>query len=130
MLKDVVLALNGSVDQKALRTVITVRTEIGNTAEGEAEAVLGQGSKGGGLGSMLNLDDGVSDYLADCSDEDVYGSVRLQPLIWVDDVIRSAQGSSAREQEAEHEDPGDVFGGSPYEKYFYRDRFRRFQGTC
>ena len=41
---------------------------------------------------MRNLDCVVHDYLSGSEDEDVLGSVRLQPLIWVDDLIRSSQG--------------------------------------
>ena len=65
---------------------------MGNTETAEAGAVLGQGSKGAGLMSMRNLDSVVNDYFAGSEDEDVIGSVRLQPLIWVDDLLRSSQG--------------------------------------
>ena len=100
MLNDVILSLHGSVDRKALRlwwklnlsTVITVKTGLGKTEAGEAGAVLGQGSKGSGLGSMRNLDRAVEDYFSGSEDEDVIGGVRLQPLIWVDDLLRSCQG--------------------------------------
>ena len=71
---------------------IQVRTGLGNTEEAEAGAVLAQGSKGGGLGSMRNLDKGVCDYFEGSEDEAVYGAVRLQPLIWVDDLLRSSGG--------------------------------------
>ena len=73
-------------------TLITVKTGVGNTDTEEAGAVLGQGSKGAGLMSMRNLDCVVDDYFSGSEDEDVIGSVRLQPLIWVDDLLRSSQG--------------------------------------
>jgi hypothetical protein len=100
MLNDVILSLHGDVDKKALRvwwklnsrTRVTVRTGLGNTEEGEAGACLGQGSKGGGLGSMRTLDKCVSDYFEGSEDEDSYGGVRLQPQIWVDDLLRSSPG--------------------------------------
>ena len=100
MINDAILAVHGSVDEKALRvwwkmnesTLITVKTGMGNTETAEAGAVLGQGSKGAGLMSMRNLDNVVHDYFAGSKDEDVIGSVRLQPLIWVDDLLRSSQG--------------------------------------
>ena len=100
MLNDAILATHNSVDKKALRvwwkmnksTMITVKTGTGNTDEAEAGAVLGQGSKGAGLMSMRNLDSVVDDYFSGSDDEDVIGSIRLQPLIWVDDLLRSSQG--------------------------------------
>ena len=100
MLNDAILATHGSVNKKALRvwwkmnqsTVITVKTGLGNTDTAEAGAVLGQGSKGAGLMSMRNLDSVVDDYFSGSEDEDVIGSVRLEPLIWVDDLLRSSQG--------------------------------------
>ena len=100
MLNAVILSLHGTVERKSLRlwwklnrrTVISVRTGLGNTEQGEAGAVLGQGSKGAGLGSMRTLDKLVEDYFSGSEDEDVIGSVRLQPLIWVDDLLRSSQG--------------------------------------
>jgi hypothetical protein len=52
-------------------------------------AVLGQGSSGAGLASQRNLDEGVNSYFVNSVDEDVYGEVRLQPLLFVDDLIRS-----------------------------------------
>jgi hypothetical protein len=72
--------------------VITVRTGLGNTERGEAGACLGQGSKGAGLGSMRTLNKLVYDYFSRSEDEDVIGSVCLQPLIWVDDLLQSCQG--------------------------------------
>ena len=100
MLNDTILAVHGFFDKKALRVwwkmnqsmLITVKTGMGNTKTAEAGAVLGQGSKGAGLMSMRNLDSVVNDYFAGSEDEDVIGSVRLQPLIWVDDLLRSSQG--------------------------------------
>ena len=41
---------------------------------------------------MRNLDSVVNDYFAGSEDEDVVGSVCLQPLICVDDLLRCSQG--------------------------------------
>ena len=41
---------------------------------------------------MRNLDSVVDDYFSGSEDEDGIGSVRLQPLIWLDDLLRSPQG--------------------------------------
>ena len=54
-----------------------------------AGPVTGQGGGGADLASALNLDIGVQDYFGDSIDKDCYGSVRLQPLIYIDDVNRS-----------------------------------------
>ena len=52
-------------------------------------SLTGQGGGGAALASALNLDLGVKHYFEDSNDEDCYGSVRLQPLIYIDDVNRS-----------------------------------------
>ena len=66
-----------------------MRTGSGVSARGLAGPVTGQGGGGAALASALNLDIGVQDYFGDSIDEDCYGSVRLQPLIYIDDVNRS-----------------------------------------
>ena len=43
------------------------------------------------MASQKNLDQGVDDYFSGSVDEDVYGSVRLKPLIYQDDVLRSSR---------------------------------------
>ena len=91
---------NNHVDPKAVRlwwklnsrTNITVLTGSGKSEQAEAGAVLGQGSSGAALVSQKNLDQGTEDYFAGSTDEDVYGGTRLQPLTFVDDVLRSAVG--------------------------------------
>ena len=70
-------------------TQIEVRTGSGVSERGLAGPVTGQGGGGAALASALNLDIGVQDYFGDSIDEDCYGSVRLQPLIYIDDVNRS-----------------------------------------
>ena len=41
---------------------------------------------------MRTLNKVVNDYYSGSEDEDFVGSVRLQSLIWVDDLLRSCQG--------------------------------------
>ena len=48
--------------------------------------LIGQGSLGGALISACNLDKDVDDYFRD-SDVIYYGNVRIQPLLFQDDVI-------------------------------------------
>ena len=72
-------------------TQIEVRTGSGLSARGLAGPVTGQGGGGAALASALNLDLGVQLYFEGSKDEDCYGSIRLQPLSYIDDVIRSSQ---------------------------------------
>ena len=53
--------------------------------------VTGQGGGGVALASALNLDLGVQSYFEGSKDEDCYGSIRLQPLSYIDDALRSSQ---------------------------------------
>ena len=73
------------------KTTIEVMTGAGLTARGLAGPVTGQGGGGAALASALNLDMGVDDYFRGSKDEECYGRVRLQPLIFVDDLIRGAK---------------------------------------
>ena len=72
-------------------TQIEVRTGSGVSARGLAGPVTGQGGGGAALASALNLDLGVQTYFEGSTDEDCYGSIRLQPLSYINDVIRSSQ---------------------------------------
>ena len=71
-------------------TEIEVRTGSGLTARGLAGPVTGQGGGGAALASALNLDLGIKYYFEGSQDEDCYGTVRLQPLTYIDDVNRSS----------------------------------------
>ena len=96
-LSGAVVTVSDAVDKKALRlwgklnsrTTIKVRTGVGVTEEGEAGEVLGQGSCGGAIVSARYIDSVVDFYFNDSTSEDVYGGVRLQPLIFLDDLMRS-----------------------------------------
>ena len=54
--------------------------------------LLGQGSGGGAMTRAANLDQGVNEYFAGSKDEALYGSIRIQPLLFIDDVARVTTG--------------------------------------
>ena len=71
-------------------TEIEVRTGAGDSVWGLAGPFTGQGGGGAAMASALNLDRGVERYFCDSTDEDCYGTIRLQPLIYIDDLARSS----------------------------------------
>ena len=75
-------------------TKISVRTGAGCTEIGYAGGVTGQGGSGAALASALNLDSGVNSYFAGSKDEDCYGGIRLQPLSYIDDLLRCTNNVS------------------------------------
>ena len=77
------------------KTEIEVRTGAGVSARGLAGPVTGQGGGGAALASALNLDIGLDRYFKDSIDEDCYGTIRLQPLSYIDDVSRSSHDASS-----------------------------------
>ena len=77
------------------RTEIEVQTGAGVSARGMAGPVTGQGGGGAALASALNLDLGVHRYFKDSIDEDFYGTIRLQPLSYIDDVSRSSPDTNS-----------------------------------
>ena len=76
-------------------TVIQVKTGAGMSARGLAGPVTGQGGGGAALASALNLDLGIDAYFRGSQDEECYGSVRLQPLIYMDDTARASHSVNA-----------------------------------
>lgn len=97
-LTDACLSMDSiGVDRRALRLwyllnsrcTITAMTGAGVTEPGEAGPVVGQGSSGAALVSQRYLDHTIDYYFKDSSDEDYYGELRLQPLLFQDDLIRS-----------------------------------------
>ena len=70
------------------KTKIRILTGVGLTKYKELGELIGQGSFGGALVSALNLDLEVNDYFEDSQDEIYYGNVRIQPLLYQDDIIR------------------------------------------
>ena len=71
---------------------MTVNTGVGVTEEADVGEVIGQGTVGGALASQVNIDKGVDRYFRGSCDETSYGTVRLQPIIFQDDVARIASG--------------------------------------
>ena len=77
------------------KTVIQVATPSGLSEKGEAGELCGQGSGGAALASQLDIDLGIKDYFVNSKDEASYGSVRIQPQIFQDDIQRVARNVSA-----------------------------------
>ena len=69
-------------------TVIRVKTGSGHSEWAEAGELIGQGTGGGALVSSINLDKGMEEFFKGSGDEITYGEVRLQPLMFQDDVVR------------------------------------------
>ena len=72
------------------QTKIRVKTPVGPTDEVDTGEGVGQGTLEGAIVSAINLDNGVHDYFSDSEDELNYGDVRIQPLLYQDDVLRLA----------------------------------------
>ena len=87
------------VNQKAARlwfklneaTEIAVKTAAGVTETAVVGDCIGQGTAGAALVSQVNLDQGLMEYFEDSKDETSYGGVRLQPLAYQDDIMRSSK---------------------------------------
>ena len=87
------------VNQKAARvwfklneaTEISVKTATGMTEEAFVGDCIGQGTTGGALVSQANLDVGLMEYFQDSQDEINYGSVKLQPLAYQDDILKGSK---------------------------------------
>ena len=73
-----------------IKAVISVVTLSGETESGEAGELCRQGSAGAALARQLDIDQGVSCYFKDSQDEASYGSVRIQPQSFQDDILRVA----------------------------------------
>ena len=52
---------------------------------------IGQGTTGGALVSQANLDVGLMEYFQDSQDDIRYGSVKLQPLAYQDDILKGSK---------------------------------------
>ena len=73
------------------RCTISAMTGTGPTERAEAGPTLAQGGIGGSLVSQRYLDEIMNNNFQLSTDEDFYGDVRLQPVIYQDDLIRSAK---------------------------------------
>ena len=69
-------------------TRISVHTPVGVTEEEDTGEGLGQGTLEGAIVSAVNLDNGVNDFFCDSEYEANYGDIRLQPVLYQDDVAR------------------------------------------
>ena len=72
-------------------TKIQVKTGAGLSSQGLAGPVTCQGGGGAALASALNLDRGLDMYFRGSKDEECYGRVRLQPLTYIDDIMRGSK---------------------------------------
>ena len=71
-------------------TVIRVKTGTGYSEWADAGELIGQGTGGGALVSSVNLDKDMEEFFGGSSSEVTYGELRLQPLMFQDDVVRMA----------------------------------------
>ena len=91
------------VNQKAARvwfklnegTEIAVKTAGGISDTAYVGDCIGQGTAGGVLVSQANLDHGLEQYFGDSQEEMYYGSVRIQPLAYQDDVLKGSKDVTA-----------------------------------
>ena len=67
---------------------ISVKTPLGQTESKEAQELCAQGSCGAALASQHDIDKGVQCYFKNSTDEACYGSVRVQPQSYQDDLAR------------------------------------------
>ena len=74
------------------QTCIAVQTGVGVTETKNTGETLGQGTVGGALASALNIDEEINAHFETSQAEISYGSTRLQPLSFQDDVLRVCSG--------------------------------------
>ena len=77
------------------KTVIIVATPSGLTESAEVGELCGQGSAGAALASQLDIDLGVKSYFNNSQEEARYGSVRIQPQSFQDNILRVAPNLSS-----------------------------------
>ena len=67
---------------------IRIKTGVGISEERSIGENIGQGTIGGALVSGQNLDCDIFETFEKCTSEVCYGSVRMQPVLYQDDLIR------------------------------------------
>ena len=72
-------------------TRITVRTPLGDSDQRETGENWGQGTVEGAIVSSKNLDGGVNDFFEASDYEFFFHSLRLQPILFQDDLLRVCQ---------------------------------------
>ena len=70
------------------KSVVQVVTPSGISEKRTTGANVGQGTVGGGLASALGLSDGMADSFDGSSSEIYYGPVRVQPIMFQDDILK------------------------------------------
>ena len=71
-------------------THIRVQTPVGLSEEAETGETVGQGTLEGAIISSVSLDNGINDFFEESEEEVCYSNLRLQPLLYQDDVVRLA----------------------------------------
>ena len=71
------------------RTLISIKTPSGQTEFREAGELCGQGSGGAALASQLDIGFGANSYFKSSIDEVKFGSVRVQPQEFQDDIAHA-----------------------------------------
>ena len=67
---------------------IKIKTGVGMSQAVQTGANIGQGTIGGALIRALNLSNGVQSFFMGSPDEISYGQLKLEPLIFQDDLAR------------------------------------------
>jgi hypothetical protein len=97
VLRTVMTTLNeANVNKKAYRcwfklnekTAIKVATPAGLTKSADVGEIVAQGSGGAALVSGADVARGLESHFSGSQDEMSYGSIRLQPLAYQDDICR------------------------------------------
>ena len=76
-------------------TEIAVKTAGGVSTTAYVGDCIGQGTAGGALVSQANLDRGLEEYFGDSKEEIHYGTVKIQPLAYQDDVLKGSKDAAA-----------------------------------
>ena len=76
-------------------TRISVVTPVGKSDECDTGETVGQGTLEGAVISAVSLDKGVEEYFGDSEDEMRYAGLRLQPLLFQDDISRLANNPAS-----------------------------------
>ena len=80
-------------------STIQIQTSVGVSDSFEVGPTVAQGSIGGGLISSCNLDYSVNRYFYNSSTEVFYHDLKMQPLIYQDDLGRFAASEKQLEME-------------------------------
>ena len=76
-------------------TEVAVKTAAGISESKYVGDCIGQGTAGGALVSQAIIDKGLMEYFGDSQEEIHYGSVRIQPLAYQDDILKGSKDIAA-----------------------------------